>query len=160
MRYTISKTFRFSAAHQLWQLPEGHKCARVHGHDYEVEWLLAAPTLNDEGMVLDYGDLTATVGQLIKAHLDHRCLGCTQPAGPGHHPAGHLGLHPTAENLCLWLWGQAQRAADKAQEWADTMACAGSNAEAEAGTWHRVLAATAAIVVRETPSTTARLDLS
>lgn len=35
--YRIGKLFRFEAAHHLSDLPEGHKCARLHGHSYTVE---------------------------------------------------------------------------------------------------------------------------
>ncbi|HUM68046.1 MAG TPA: 6-carboxytetrahydropterin synthase, partial [Chloroflexota bacterium] len=38
--YTISKQFHFSASHQLNGLPLEHQCARLHGHNYEVELIL------------------------------------------------------------------------------------------------------------------------
>lgn len=34
--YRIGKRFMFEAAHHLPDLPEGHKCARLHGHSYTV----------------------------------------------------------------------------------------------------------------------------
>jgi 6-pyruvoyltetrahydropterin/6-carboxytetrahydropterin synthase len=33
----LMKEYRFEAAHRLPRVPEGHKCARVHGHSYKVE---------------------------------------------------------------------------------------------------------------------------
>ena len=33
----IFKEFTFEAAHRLPNVPEGHKCARLHGHSYRVE---------------------------------------------------------------------------------------------------------------------------
>lgn len=57
MRFTISKTFTFSAAHQLRGLPLGHQCANLHGHNYRVTLTLASETLDERGFVVDYGDL-------------------------------------------------------------------------------------------------------
>lgn len=75
MTFEISKTFAFAAAHRLTGLPEGHKCARVHGHNYVVEVRLASASLDRRtGFVLDYGDL-APFGAWLDAELDHRWLG-------------------------------------------------------------------------------------
>ena len=35
--FVIKKRFSFSAAHRLLDLPAGHKCGRLHGHNYIVE---------------------------------------------------------------------------------------------------------------------------
>jgi len=71
--YLISKTFRFAAAHHLPRLPEGHKCRRVHGHNYAVTLVLEAGRLDEQGMVLDYGELDE-VRSWIAHTLDHRDL--------------------------------------------------------------------------------------
>ena len=55
--YRISKKWTFDAAHHLDGLPEGHKCARVHGHTWTVEVVLAAVTLTGPGFVTDFGEL-------------------------------------------------------------------------------------------------------
>jgi 6-pyruvoyltetrahydropterin/6-carboxytetrahydropterin synthase len=95
--YTISKEFAFEAAHQLSGLPEGHQCARLHGHSYRVILELACQDyeLADPGFVVDYGDLNA-FKDFIDRHLDHRNLNdaCSMPT--------------TAENLALWLYGIAR----------------------------------------------------
>ena len=33
----LLREFTFEAAHRLTQVPEGHKCARLHGHSYRVQ---------------------------------------------------------------------------------------------------------------------------
>ena len=33
----IFREFTFEAAHRLTHVPDGHKCARLHGHSYRVE---------------------------------------------------------------------------------------------------------------------------
>lgn len=73
MGYVIGKRFSFSASHQLPGLPEGHKCARLHGHNYVVEVVLAAADLVAPGFVTDFGDL-APLKIYIDETFDHRHL--------------------------------------------------------------------------------------
>ncbi|WP_182083914.1 6-pyruvoyl tetrahydropterin synthase family protein [Aureimonas sp. ME7] len=63
--FRIAKRFEFSASHVLPMLPEGHPCARLHGHNYAVEVELASPTLDAVGFVRDYRELG-----VFKAYLD------------------------------------------------------------------------------------------
>ena len=71
--FRISKTFTFSASHQLMHLPEGHKCKRLHGHTYSVTVNLAAKALNEDGFVVDFAELDR-VGAFIRDYLDHQHL--------------------------------------------------------------------------------------
>lgn len=93
--YTISKEFHFSASHQLDHLPEGHQCARLHGHNYKVELILQAKDLDQDDFVLDYGDLKP-FKQLIDEKLDHRHLNDVIP------------YRTTAENIARWLYEWAK----------------------------------------------------
>lgn len=79
--FTISKDFTFSASHQLLGLPEGHPCARLHGHNYLVRVEVSSDSLDGTGFVLDYGDFTP-FGQWIDTHLDHRHLNEEMIANP------------------------------------------------------------------------------
>ena len=76
--YTIAKQFQFSASHQLDSLPPDHQCARLHGHNYIVELILQAETLNEHGFVVDYLELR-TFKQYIDDNLDHRHLNDVLP---------------------------------------------------------------------------------
>lgn len=68
--YSIQRTFTFCAAHRI----EGHpKCGRLHGHNYLVTVFLMDSKLDNQGMVLDFGDLDREVKPLID-ELDHRYL--------------------------------------------------------------------------------------
>lgn len=98
MTYAISKEFHFSASHQLGGLPEGHQCARLHGHNYIVRVELTAGHLDETGFVLDYGEL-APVKDLIDDVLDHRHLNDVLP---------ELG-NTTAENLARWVAWQIEK---------------------------------------------------
>lgn len=71
--YRISKAFAFSASHRLGHLPDGHPCARLHGHNYAVEVDLESALLNGDSFVRDYGELRA-LQDFIDNTLDHRHL--------------------------------------------------------------------------------------
>jgi len=71
--YTIAKRFAFSASHIIGGLPPHHPCARLHGHNYEVEIVLQSPTLDPIGFVRDYREL-APLKEYIDETLDHRHL--------------------------------------------------------------------------------------
>lgn len=95
MSFTITKTFAFAASHQLGGLAPGHKCARLHGHNYRVTLELTGPTGN-AGMVLDYGELEV-FAEWLRAEVDHR------------HLNGLVDFNPTAELLAYWLHHEASR---------------------------------------------------
>ncbi len=71
--YRIWKEFHFSASHQLTGVPEGHPCARLHGHNYVVEVELQSETLDSAGFVRDYLELGAFKAY-VDDMLDHRHL--------------------------------------------------------------------------------------
>lgn len=113
--YTISKQFTFSASHQLVHLPQDHKCARLHGHNYTVEIVLASRDLDEYGFVVDYGDLEP-FRRFIEEHLEHRHLNDVMPH------------HTTAENIARWLYETAcnlfpqtvaVRVSETARTWAE-----------------------------------------
>lgn len=89
---TLTRRFRFEAAHRLPNLPEGHKCRRLHGHSFRVELELRGPIGADTGWFMDYGDIKAAFSPLFD-QLDHRYLNEV----PGLE-------NPTSENLAVWIW--------------------------------------------------------
>lgn len=95
MTMRISKQFAFSASHRLDGLPDGHQCARLHGHNYVVEVELAAEAdqLTPTGFVRDYGDL-APFKQWIDTTVDHQ------------HLNDIVRSNPSAENLARWIYDQ------------------------------------------------------
>ncbi|MEV4333616.1 6-carboxytetrahydropterin synthase [Streptomyces sp. NPDC049597] len=90
--FTIGKTFTFEAGHRLPGLPPEHKCSRQHGHSYEVEVILTAPTLEEPGFVTDFGAL-APFKVFLHTELDHRNLHEILP------------FEPTSERLAQFLAG-------------------------------------------------------
>jgi 6-pyruvoyltetrahydropterin/6-carboxytetrahydropterin synthase len=72
--FTIRKEFHFSASHQLTHLPPEHPSARLHGHNYVVEFELQADRTDPEtGFVQDYRALDA-VKTWLDDRFDHRHL--------------------------------------------------------------------------------------
>lgn len=92
--FGISKDFTFAAAHHLPQLPDNHKCRRVHGHNYTVRIEATKASLDDDDFVFDYACFDPFAGYL-KAILDHRDLNEVIP------------FMPTAERLAHHLWRAA-----------------------------------------------------
>jgi 6-pyruvoyltetrahydropterin/6-carboxytetrahydropterin synthase len=74
--WTISKTFRFEAAH--WLTDHDGQCARLHGHSYKLEVNVSQPRLIGSGpkssMVMDFADLSRIVKNEIVERLDHRLI--------------------------------------------------------------------------------------
>jgi 6-pyruvoyltetrahydropterin/6-carboxytetrahydropterin synthase len=100
---TISRNYRFEAAHSIPGLPPHHKCARVHGHSYLVE-LRISGELDSIGFVegIDFGALDLVMEQLLKL-LDHQTLNDV----PGLE-------QPTVENIAWWLVDMVGKALGRA----------------------------------------------
>ncbi len=111
--YTICKQFQFSASHQLENLPEGHPCARLHGHNYQVEVVLKSSRLDRAGFVLDYGDL-APLKDYIDGTLDHRHLNDILTVTSAESIARHL------FEFCYKLWPETVkvRVSETPKTWA------------------------------------------
>jgi len=58
-----------AAAHML---SRHFKCARLHGHNYEIEVEIEGE-LNEKNMIIDFGELKKTLGELFKK-FDHHVL--------------------------------------------------------------------------------------
>lgn len=92
MNVRLVKELRFEAAHRLPHVPEGHKCARLHGHSFKVEITVEGPVDPKTGWFIDFGELDAVWAPLHE-RLDHHYLNEVE------------GLeNPTSENLARWLW--------------------------------------------------------
>lgn len=88
----IFKEFSVEAAHWLPNVPEGHKCRRMHGHSFRIEIHVAGAVDARLGWVMDFADIKQAFSD-IEDRLDHRCLNDIE------------GLeNPTSENLARWIW--------------------------------------------------------
>lgn len=90
----IFKSFTFEAAHKLPNVPDGHKCKRLHGHSFKVEVHVSADIDPELGWVMDLGDIKQIFAPIYE-QLDHHYLNDID------------GLeNPTSEVLAKWLWRQ------------------------------------------------------
>ncbi|EIJ42267.1 queuosine biosynthesis protein QueD [Beggiatoa alba B18LD] len=88
----IYKRFSIEAAHRLPHVPEGHKCARLHGHSFQVSLYVSGAVDVHTGWIMDFGDIKSAF-QPLYAQLDH------------HYLNEIAGLeNPTSENLARWIW--------------------------------------------------------
>jgi len=80
--YRITRTFDFAAAHHLSAgVPDGHTCARQHGHTWTVEVTVSSTKLVGPGWVADFADLKP-LARFIDEELDHRDLNEVLPMQP------------------------------------------------------------------------------
>ncbi len=94
----IFKAFTFEAAHLLPNVPEGHKCGRLHGHSYTTVIYLKGEVGADSGWVMDFGDVKKHF-KPVYDRLDHYYLNDIE------------GLeNPTSENIARWIWQQLKPA--------------------------------------------------
>lgn len=88
----IFKIFTIEAAHHLPNVPENHKCRRLHGHSFRIEVHVAGPVQEQSGWIMDFADLSRAF-QPIYEELDHHYLNEIE------------GLqNPTSEILARWIW--------------------------------------------------------
>lgn len=86
----VWRRFRFEAAHRLPHVPAGHKCARLHGHGFEVT--LHVRSDGEEPQCTADAQLASAWAGLAP-RLDGGCLNDL----PGLD-------NPTSERLAQWLW--------------------------------------------------------
>lgn len=94
----IYKAFTIEAAHRLPNLPESHKCYRLHGHSFKIEVHVTGEVDQNTGWIMDFADISTAFKPLFE-RLDHHYLNEIE------------GLeNPTSENLARWIWRQLKPA--------------------------------------------------
>jgi len=88
---TVTKTFRFEAAHHLPHYDGA--CQRLHGHSYKLQVTVTGKRITDEndpkcGMIIDFKDLKRIVNAKVVEAYDHSYLN------------GYFD-NPTAENMVV-----------------------------------------------------------
>ncbi|GIK33473.1 MAG: 6-carboxy-5,6,7,8-tetrahydropterin synthase [Gammaproteobacteria bacterium] len=90
----IYKEFMFEAAHRLPNVPEGHRCARLHGHSWKGTLYVRGAVGEHSGWIMDYADIRKAFDPLYQ-QLDHNYLNDIE------------GLeNPTSEVLAKWIWAR------------------------------------------------------
>jgi 6-pyruvoyltetrahydropterin/6-carboxytetrahydropterin synthase len=94
----IFKAFTLESAHRLPNVPDGHKCARVHGHSFRVGLHVSGPVDPHLGWVMDFAEIKQAFEPLFQ-RLDHRYLNDV----PGLD-------NPTSEHLARYIWQELKPA--------------------------------------------------
>lgn len=91
-QFELVRDYRFEAAHRLPNLPESHKCFRLHGHSFRFSVTVVGPANQQTGFLMDFAEVDDIVRPVL-ARLDHYYLNEVE------------GLeNPTSEILAAWLW--------------------------------------------------------
>lgn len=85
--YELTVKDHFDAAHSLYGYPG--ECRNLHGHTWDVEVTVAAPALDDIGIVYDFKALKTDLAAVLKDY-DHAYINEVKPFDE---------ISPTAENL-------------------------------------------------------------
>jgi 6-pyruvoyltetrahydropterin/6-carboxytetrahydropterin synthase len=96
--FELKVVTNFAAAHQLKMVAK--KCENLHGHNWKVEVCVAGETLNDAGVLVDFGEIKKHLSKVI-AMLDHKFLNELEFFHDGN---------PSSENIAMYI-AKALRAA-------------------------------------------------
>ena len=90
--FEVSVEETFAAGHAL----RGYrgKCENPHGHNYKVQITLAGQELDPIGLLFDFKDLKAAMGEIVD-RLDHQFLNDLEP---------FQRLNPSAENMARYFY--------------------------------------------------------
>lgn len=105
---TCTRRVEFDAAHRVRE--HAGKCRFFHGHRYVVEATFAADTLDEQGMVIDFGIIKTRLGGWVDDNWDHTAIlhQLDKPMGEQMDAATgqkcyYLPYNPTAENIARYL---------------------------------------------------------
>ena len=107
----VTKTIDFCYGHRLLDY-EG-KCRHLHGHNGLLEVDVEAEYLDEQGMVMDFGDVRDVVKGWVDENLDHRMvLWSRDPVVPVLTDMGEplylIDENPTAENIAKLIFDQVR----------------------------------------------------
>ena len=104
--YKIEKRFTFPMGHRLSK--HQGACFNMHGHNYVVLVGMLSPTLNENDMVIDFGDLKAVLKTFMNL-FDHACM--INIEDKAHKTLLDLGFNiipvdfePTAERMSKYIF--------------------------------------------------------
>lgn len=111
---TITKIFRFEAAHAIHQYPGS--CANIHGHSYELQVTVKPTQSVDDvveglGIIIDFKELKKCIEEGVIKYYDHKLLLSKTYLDDKEIELPKdqlmvLPVEPTAENLLILLRNQ------------------------------------------------------
>lgn len=105
--FRVTRNIEFCYGHRL--LNYAGKCRYLHGHNGIAVITIESPTLDERGMVMDFGDIKDVISRWIDDTLDHRMILCRRdPAVPALTQLGEplhlIDDNPTAENIAKLIY--------------------------------------------------------
>lgn len=110
--YRVNKSIHFCYGHRL--LNYDGKCRHLHGHNGQVEIELEGETLDDRGMLTDFGEIKKVMKTWIDDHLDHRMIlrrddPAVAPLQAQNEPLFLIDENPTAEAIARLIFEETRR---------------------------------------------------
>lgn len=103
----VVRRYHFESAHWLPKVADGHRCKRMHGHNYEMEVAIEGEVA-ENGFIMDFWDLDAIVLPIV-GKVDHQTLNDIE------------GLeNPTAELIACWFLTTLAKEFDQIEAFANT----------------------------------------
>jgi 6-pyruvoyltetrahydropterin/6-carboxytetrahydropterin synthase len=89
--FELKVTNHFAGAHQLKMVAK--KCENLHGHNWKIEVRVTGKSLNDAGVVMDFGEIKRHVSEIMNS-LDHKFLNELEYFQNGN---------PSSENIAKYI---------------------------------------------------------
>lgn len=95
--YELKVLSSFSSAHAL----RGYngKCENIHGHNWQVEIIVASNILNEIGLVIDFKLLKKYLGEIMET-LDHKFINDLD---------FFKKVNPSAENIASYIYEEIEK---------------------------------------------------
>lgn len=93
--YELNKDFTFAAAHRIPHESAG-ACARVHGHNYQVNLTIVGNELDETGFLANFG----TLKKIVHGRYDHTLLN----DHPEFASLDESFMFPTTEVVARQIW--------------------------------------------------------
>jgi len=101
--YEVTIIKSFSAAHLLANI--GGKCEELHGHNFKVEVTVAAPNLNESGLLIDFRIVKKWLSEILE-QMDHKHL---------NELPNFAGINPSAENIAKYIYMEMDLKAEQVE---------------------------------------------
>ena len=109
--FRVTRELNFCYGHRL--MDYDGKCRHLHGHNGRALIVLEGDSLDDRGMLVDFGEIKCKLQAWVDSELDHAMLlRSDDPALPALQEWGEpvyvMAVNPTAENIARLIHDRAR----------------------------------------------------